>query len=78
MGRTYEDFLAFLNKNPDVSIVQMDSVIGERVGKCLLTFHYSRLDFDKIKTILRYVYRLIMMELYQKLRLKDLIQLLLH
>lgn len=40
VGRTYEDFLAFLGKNPDVSIVQMDSVIGERGGKCLLTIHF--------------------------------------
>ena len=42
MGRTYEDFLAFLGKNPDVSIVQMDSVIGERGGKCLLTIHFVK------------------------------------
>ena len=39
-GRTYEDFLVFMNKNPDVSVVQMDSVIGQRGGKCLLTIHF--------------------------------------
>lgn len=40
LGRTHEDFLAFLGKNPDISVVQMDSVIGEKGGKCLLTIHF--------------------------------------
>jgi IS30 family transposase len=40
IGRNYEDFLAFLDKNPDNSVVQMDSVIGSKGGKCLLTIHF--------------------------------------
>lgn len=40
IGRNYEDFNAFLDKNPDTSIVQMDSVIGSKGGKCLLTIHF--------------------------------------
>lgn len=40
IGRNYEDFNAFLDKNPDTSVAQMDSVIGSKGGKCLLTIHF--------------------------------------
>jgi IS30 family transposase len=40
VGRNYEDFHVFLNKNPDTSVVQMDSVIGNKGGKCILTIHF--------------------------------------
>ena len=40
IGRSYDDFNVFLDKNPDISVVQMDSVIGSRGGKCLLTIHF--------------------------------------
>lgn len=40
IGRNYDDFNVFLDKNPDISVVQMDSVIGSRGGKCLLTIHF--------------------------------------
>ncbi|OOM72686.1 integrase core domain protein [Clostridium puniceum] len=40
IGRNYNDFQAFLVKNPDTAIVQMDSVIGSKGGKCLLTIHF--------------------------------------
>ncbi len=40
IGRNHEAFLAFLDKNPDISVVQMDSVIGSKGGKCLLTIHF--------------------------------------
>jgi IS30 family transposase len=40
IGRNYEDFNAFLDKNPDTSVVQMDSVMGIKGGKCLLTIHF--------------------------------------
>ncbi len=33
-------FKAFLDKNPDTAVVQMDSVIGSKGGKCLLTIHF--------------------------------------
>lgn len=36
-GRTYQDFLAFLHDNPDVPVVEMDSVIGHKGGKVSLT-----------------------------------------
>jgi len=40
IGRNYEEFNAFLDKNPDTSVVQMDSVIGSKGEKCLLTIHF--------------------------------------
>ena len=40
IGRSYKDFLEYLEKNPDTSVVQMDSVIGTVGGKCLLTIHF--------------------------------------
>jgi len=40
IGRNYEAFGAFINKNPDIAVVQMDSVIGTKGGKCLLTIHF--------------------------------------
>lgn len=39
-GRNHEDFLVFMGKNPDISVVQIDSVIGSKGGKCLLTIHF--------------------------------------
>lgn len=40
IGRNYEAFGAFLDKNTDTAVVQMDSVIGTKGGKCLLTIHF--------------------------------------
>lgn len=40
IGRNYEAFCAFIEKNPDTAVVQMDSVIGSKGGKCLLTIHF--------------------------------------
>lgn len=39
-GRTYQDFLSFMEAYPDTCVVQMDSVIGEVGGKLLLTIHF--------------------------------------
>ena len=39
--RTYEDFTAFMADNPDVPVVQMDSVIGSKSGKVLLTMFFQ-------------------------------------
>lgn len=40
VGRSYKEFESFILKNSDTSVVQMDSVIGSRGGKCLLTLHF--------------------------------------
>ena len=39
-NRTFEDYEHYIKKHPDISVVQMDSVIGNRGGKCLLTIHF--------------------------------------
>lgn len=38
IGRTYSDFIKFIEENPDTPIVEMDTVHGTRSGKVLLTF----------------------------------------
>lgn len=42
IGRTYKDYQAFMEANPDVPVVQMDTVEGKKgIGeKCLLTIHF--------------------------------------
>ena len=40
IGRNYEAFTTYMEKNPDTPVVQMDSVIGSKGGKCLLTIHF--------------------------------------
>lgn len=40
IGRNYGAFNTFIEKKPDIAIVQMDSVIGTKGGKCLLTIHF--------------------------------------
>ena len=45
VGRTYDEFLIFLEKHPDTPIVQIDTVEGRRGGKCLLTIHFVNCSF---------------------------------
>jgi IS30 family transposase len=40
IGRNYEAYEEFMKKYPDTAIVQMDTVLGARGGKCLLTIHF--------------------------------------
>ena len=44
-GRTYADFLEFISQNEDVSVVQLDTVIGEIGGKVIMTIHFVNTDF---------------------------------
>ena len=44
-GRTYADFLEFISQNVDVSVVQLDTVIGEIGGKVIMTIHFVNTDF---------------------------------
>lgn len=44
-GRTYEDFKEFIKQNPDLNVVEMDTVKGRREkGKCLLTMILCKYD----------------------------------
>jgi len=40
VNRKYEDYKTFMEENPGVHVVQMDTVIGKQGGKCLLTLHF--------------------------------------
>lgn len=44
-GRTYNDFIAYISDNPDVYIVQLDTVIGRIGGKVIMTIHFINCDF---------------------------------
>lgn len=45
IGRTYEDYQSFIEKNNHPLVVQMDSVIGRIGGKVLLTLHFVKAEF---------------------------------
>lgn len=40
IGRTYEDFKTFIDKNPSLTVTQLDSVVGTVGGSVLLTIHF--------------------------------------
>lgn len=44
-NRRYEDYLAFMELNPDISVVQFDTVIGKIGGKVIMTIHFTNWDF---------------------------------
>lgn len=44
-GRTYTDFLAYLEDNEVASYSEMDTVIGRIGGKVILTLHFNAFDF---------------------------------
>lgn len=44
-GRRYDDYLKFIEKHKDISIVQMDTVEGKKGGKVLLTIHFVDSSF---------------------------------
>ena len=44
IGRTYDDYKAYLQQHSDVSVVEMDSVIGRIGGKVLLTLMFKSCD----------------------------------
>ena len=44
-GRTFDDFLAFVEDNGDIPLVQLDTVIGRIGGKVIMTIHFVNSDF---------------------------------
>jgi len=44
IGRSYQDFLTYLQEHPDTPIVQMDTVEGRKGGKVLLTIFFTQTD----------------------------------
>ena len=44
-GRSYEDFLLFMEENPFAIYNEMDTVIGRPGGKVIMTFQFVNVDF---------------------------------
>lgn len=45
VGRTWEDYLAFVEEHPGMRVVEMDTVEGSRGGKALLTLVFNPFGF---------------------------------
>lgn len=45
IGRSFEDFLIYLEENPSTNYVEMDTVIGRIGGKLIMTFQFVNVDF---------------------------------
>ena len=41
-GKSYDDFCSYIAVNPDVEVVEMDTVIGRKGGKTLLTLFFRK------------------------------------
>ncbi|MBP5752421.1 MAG: IS30 family transposase [Treponema sp.] len=68
VGRDYNCFRHFMDENPDTPITQLDSVIGKKGGKVLLTIHFfncdmmlaflrDRIDAKSVQNIFESLYR---------------------
>ena len=44
-GRTYNDYLNYVEENPSLPVVQLDTVIGKVGGKVIMTIHFTDSDF---------------------------------
>lgn len=42
IGRTYDDYKAYMEKHPDLPVTEIDSVEGTKGGKVLLTIHFVK------------------------------------
>lgn len=45
IGRSFEDFLLFMEENPSATYAEMDTVIGRIGGKVIMTFQFVNVDF---------------------------------
>lgn len=45
IGRTYEDFLAYMEQHENLSYSELDTVIGTAGGKVIMTLHFVPFDF---------------------------------
>lgn len=77
-GRRYEDFLNYIKNNPDVNIVEIDTVEGTKGGKVLLTIHFvncsfmlafirERNDAQSVIDIFNYIENILGINIFKKL-----------
>ena len=45
IGRSFEDFMLYLEETPSTNYVEMDTVIGRIGGKVIMTFQFVNVDF---------------------------------
>lgn len=78
LGRSLEDYEDYVNKNPNVDIIQMDTVEGVKGEPLLLNLHFVRLHFmlsfiipnnksDAIVSMFDYIYDLIGINEFKRL-----------
>ena len=46
INRTYKDYEAYMDENPDQTVSQMDSVIIHKGGQCILTIFFTNCDLQ--------------------------------
>ena len=46
VGRTHEEYLAYRLAHPEETVCEMDSVLGKKGGKCLLTILFTNCDLQ--------------------------------
>ena len=77
-GRRYKDYINFINENPDINIVEMDTVEGIKGGKVLLTIHFvnclfmlaflrDRNDAQSVINIFNSIEKKLKIDLFKKL-----------
>lgn len=78
IGRTFDDYKKYINNHSDIPVVQMDSVIGRKGGKVLLTLHFTNCNFmlayirnyndsKSVIDIFENLYRVLGAEIFKKL-----------
>ena len=79
IGRTYDDFIKYISDNPDLNIVEMDTVEGIkdepycfltllwRKSKFMLIFKLENQTKEEVTRIFRYLQTMLVYEDYQKL-----------
>ena len=79
IGRKYNDFIEFTSKNPDLNIVEMDTVVGLKTdSKCILTLFWRKSNFmlmfllesqttDEVTNVFEYLQQTLLEEDYKKL-----------
>ena len=79
IGRKYNDFIEFTSKNPDLNIVEMDTVEGLKTdSKCILTLFWRKSNFmlmfllesqttDEVTIVFEYLQQTLLEDDYKKL-----------
>lgn len=79
IGRTYDDFIDYVSKNPNLNIVEMDTVEGLKSdSKCILTLFWRKSNFmimfllenqttDEVTKVFEYLQQTLLEDDYKKL-----------